>query len=180
MSDSEVIVKDKCFTRTITSETIQQRVAELAAKVNSDYQHKKPVFIGVLTGSVFFAVDLLKNISVDCEVSFIRVASYQGINSTGEVTNIIGLKEDIKDRDVLIIEDIIDTGNTVSYLIKELSQKKPASIKIATALFKPKALLHEIKPHYIGFEIEPDFVVGYGLDYDGFGRNLNDIYVLKP
>lgn len=179
MSIKEVAVKDKQFVLKISSDTIQSRVGELASSIEKDYQNKKPIFIGVLTGGAVFAVDLFKKLTIDCELTFIRVSSYSGTNSTGTVSGVLGLKENIENRDVIVIEDIIDTGITAKYLLDELKKLNPSSLKMATALFKPQALKHDITPDYVGFEIEPDFVVGYGLDYDGYGRNLNDIYVLK-
>lgn len=175
----EVIVHDKHFRIKITSEEIQQRVRELAERISDDYRDKNPLFIGVLTGAAIFTVDLIMNIPYNCELSFLRVNSYLGTDSTGMVNSVIGLKEDITNRHVLIVEDIIDTGITAGHLIDDLRQKNPASLKIATALFKPKALKRNLTPDYVGFEVEPEFVIGYGLDYNGHGRNLKDIYVLK-
>jgi hypoxanthine phosphoribosyltransferase len=179
MSASEVTLKDKTFKVSIPGKEIQNRVMALAAEIESDYKDKKPVIVGVLTGAALFAVDLFRNLTMECELTFVRVSSYNGLNSSGQVTGVMGLKEDISNRHVLVIEDIVDTGETARHLLDELSKSKPASLKLATALFKPAALKHPIKPDYIGFEVPPDFLVGYGLDYDGLGRNLNDIYVLK-
>ena len=181
MSVPSVKIKDKEFTVKIASETIQNRVKELAKEINRDYAGKKPLIIGVLNGAVLFTVDLFKRLEFECELSFIRVSSYGGgLTSTGQVSSVIGLKENIEGRDVLLIEDIVDSGETAVQLFKELQNSNPASIKMATALFKPAALKHPVKPDYVGFEVPNDFLVGYGLDYDGLGRNLNDIYVLKP
>lgn len=181
MSKPEVIVKDKHFVIKIDSGTIRKRVSELAERLNEDYRGKKPIFVGVLTGAAVFAVDLFTKMDLDCELTFMRVSSYHsGITSSGEVKQVLGLKENIEGRHVVVIEDIVDTGITASYLVEELKKLKPASLKMATALFKPAALKTPVKPDYVGFEIDPEFVVGYGLDYDGYGRNLNDIYVLKP
>jgi hypoxanthine phosphoribosyltransferase len=180
MSKTEVTLKDKNFIIKIPSSVIQQRVTELAAEINSDYQGKNPVIVGVLTGAALFAVDLFKQLDIDCELTFIRVSSYEGgLASTGKVSAVVGLKENIENRHVLMIEDIVDTGHTAMHLFSELKKSNPASLKIATALFKPAALQHQFTPDYTGFIVEPDFLVGYGLDYDGLGRNLNDIYVLK-
>lgn len=176
---ASVKVHDKEFETFITSEAIQKRVAELGAILNIEYNNKRPLFIGVLNGALIFMADLIKNITVECEMSFIKVSSYSGLSSTGNVKNLIGLSESIKDRHVIVVEDIIDTGDTAVYIIEELKKQQPASLKFATILFKPAALKRDIKPDYVGFEIPPDFVVGYGLDYDGLGRNLNDIYKLK-
>ncbi|MEP7264334.1 MAG: hypoxanthine phosphoribosyltransferase [Bacteroidota bacterium] len=174
-----VKVHDKEFETFIKAEDIQRRVAEMASIINIEYNNKRPLFIGVLNGALIFMADLVKHISVECELAFIKVSSYSGLESTGSVKNLIGLNESIKDRHIIIIEDIIDTGDTAVYIINELKKQEPASLKFATILFKPAALKHNIKPDYAGFEIPTDFVVGYGLDYDGLGRNLNDIYKLK-
>jgi hypoxanthine phosphoribosyltransferase len=174
-----VKVHDKEFETFIKAEDIQKKVAEMAVVLNKEYQGKRPLFIGVLNGALIFMADLVKNITVECELAFIKVSSYSGVSSTGTVKNMIGLSESIKDRHVIVVEDIIDTGDTAVYIIEELSKQQPASLKFATILFKPAALKRDIKPDYTGFEIPSDFVVGYGLDYDGLGRNLNDIYKLK-
>lgn len=174
-----VKIKDKEFKVLIAADDIQRQVKVLANRINKDYLGKQPLFLGVLNGAFLFMADLFKEVNLECEISFIKVASYSGTSSTGEVKNLIGLKENIASRDVIVVEDIVDTGDTMKYLLEELKKHNPASVKLATFLFKPAALKHPLKPDYIGFEIEPAFVVGYGLDYDGFGRNLNDIYVLK-
>lgn len=176
---ADVQVHDKIFTPFITAAQIQQRVAEMGALINAEYAGKKPLLIGVLNGSVIFMADLLRHIHSACEIGFIRVSSYQGTSSSGAVKNVMGLNDDLTGRDVIIVEDIIDTGDTAVYLIEEIRKKNPASLKFATILFKPAALKHNLLPDYVGFEIPPAFVVGYGLDYDGLGRNLADIYQLK-
>jgi hypoxanthine phosphoribosyltransferase len=176
--NQKVKIRDKEFRVLIDADRIRQRVEEIALQINADYKGKSPLFLGVLNGAFLFAADLFKKIDLTCELSFIRVSSYQGTASTGQVKNLIGLNENITDRDVIIIEDIVDTGDTMLYLFEELKRQKPASVKLATAVFKPAALRHPITPDYVGFEVPPAFLVGYGLDYDGLGRNLNDIYVL--
>lgn len=163
----------------ITANAIKQRVKKLSDQINLDYKGKQPLFLGVLNGAFLFMADLFKGINLECELSFIKVASYNGTASSGNVKSLIGLKENISGRDIIVVEDIVDTGDTMKYLLSELQKHQPNSIKLATFLFKPSALKHNLKPDYVGFEIEPAFVVGYGLDYDGYGRNLNDIYVLK-
>jgi len=179
-SPKEVTIKDKTFTIRITAEAIQARVKELAGIINRDYEGKNPIIIGVLNGSVFFAVDLMRYLNMTCELSFIRVASYHGgLATSGQVTGIMGIKENLEGRHVLLVEDIVDTGITATHLVKEINDHQPASLKMATALFKPAALRANFKPDYVGFEVDPDFLIGYGLDYDGLARNLNDIYVLK-
>jgi hypoxanthine phosphoribosyltransferase len=179
-SPKEVTIKDKTFTIRITAEAIQARVKEIAGIINRDYEGKNPIIIGVLNGSVFFAVDLMRYLNMTCELSFIRVASYHGgLATSGQVTGIMGIKENLEGRHVLLVEDIVDTGITATHLVKEINDHQPASLKMATALFKPAALRANFKPDYVGFEVDPDFLIGYGLDYDGLARNLNDIYVLK-
>jgi hypoxanthine phosphoribosyltransferase len=174
-----VKVHDKEFETFIKAEDIQSRVTELGSIINIEYNNKRPLFIGVLNGALIFMADLVKNISIECELAFIKVSSYSGLSSTGSVKNMIGLSEPVKDRHIIVVEDIIDTGDTALYIINELQKQQPASLKFASILFKPAALKQNVKPDYVGFEIPPDFVVGYGLDYDGLGRNLNDIYKLK-
>jgi hypoxanthine phosphoribosyltransferase len=175
----EIQIKDKVFHVMIESEKIQSRIKFIAEEINKEYHDKKPLFLGVLNGAFLFAADLFKRINMECEISFVRVSSYSGTTSTGRVKNLIGINESILGRHIIVVEDIVDTGDTAKYIIEELQKQKPSSIKFATMLFKPAAMKHPYKPDYIGFEIEPAFVVGYGLDYDGLGRNLNDIYVLK-
>lgn len=175
----EVTIHDKTFKILIDAEKIQARVHQIAMQINTEYAGRTPLFLGVLNGAFLFAADLFKGITLECEISFIRVSSYSGTASTGQVKSLIGVNMDISNRDIIIIEDIVDTGDTMEYLLKELKEKNPASIKLATMVFKPAALKHDLKPDYVGFEVPPDFLVGYGLDYDGLGRNLNDIYILK-
>jgi hypoxanthine phosphoribosyltransferase len=172
-------VKDKYFIPFIDSTTLQERIKILAQKVNKDYKGKNPLLIGVLNGSFMFLADLFKFIDIECEITFIRVSSYKNTESTGKVKQILGLQEEIQSRDIIIVEDIVDTGITMQEILGQLASQKPASIKIMTMLFKPKSLKVPLKLDYIGFEIGNKFVVGYGLDYDGFGRNLDAIYVLK-
>lgn len=173
-----VKLHDKTFKLLINDADIQLRVTEIAQKINQEYHNRVPLFLGVLNGSFLFAADLFKSLNIACEISFIKVSSYEGISSTGHVKSLVGLNVDISNRDVIIIEDIVDTGDTMNYLLSELNLNKPTSIKIATMIFKPAALKHDISPDYVGFELPPDFIVGYGLDYDGLGRNLKDIYTL--
>lgn len=171
-------IKDKNFVPFIESQVLQARIKELAQQLNKDYSGKNPLLIGVLNGSFMFIGDLFKSIDIECEITFIRVASYQRTESTGQVKEILGLKEDIRNRHVIIVEDIVDTGMTMQEVLGNLASQKPASIRIMTLLFKPEALKVPLKVDYAGFEIESRFVVGYGLDYDGMGRNLDAIYVL--
>lgn len=173
-----VQVKDLHFEPFIGHHSIQARVVELANKLTVDYHGKNPVFLSVLNGSFMFTSDLMKSFLAPCEISFIKLASYEGTESTGEVKTIIGLNHSIKNRPVIIIEDIVDTGTTVKKILELVWQYEPESVKIMTLLFKPDALKENMEIDYVGFEIENKFVVGYGLDYDGYGRNLNQIYVV--
>lgn len=174
-----ITVKDKSFKPYISEEDIQSSVRKVASKINDDYKGKRPIFLGVLNGSFMFFGDLLKSIDLECTVSFVKLASYEGIGSTGKVDELIGLKENIEGRDVILIEDIVDTGNTLIKLHEILSKKNPKSIKIATLLYKPEAYKKHHPIDYVGIEISNAFVLGYGLDYDGLGRNLSSIYVLN-
>lgn len=174
-----ITILDKQFTPFINCETIENRIAELAVQINNDYQGRCPLFIVVLNGAFLFATELVKNIPLTCEITFVRLSSYAQTESTGNVRQIIGLEEKITGRDVIIIEDIVDTGLTMTQLLSQIDDHKPNSIEIATLLHKPEALQKPVKMRYIGFEIENRFVVGYGLDYDGLGRNLDALYVLK-
>jgi hypoxanthine phosphoribosyltransferase len=173
-----VTIKDKTFRPYISEQQIRSAVGELASAINRDLAGETPVFLVVLNGSFMFASDLLKEINIPCELSFIKVASYHGTNSAGSVTELIGLTEDLGGRTVVIVEDIVDTGTTVEKLISVLAKKNVKQVKIASALFKPEAYKKEYKIDYPGIKIGNEFVVGYGLDYDGQGRNLKEIYVL--
>ncbi|HEX9956014.1 MAG TPA: hypoxanthine phosphoribosyltransferase [Fibrella sp.] len=172
-------VLDKTFVPFIGRETLQDRISELAEQINRDYAGRCPLIVGVLNGAVLFTADLLKNLTIDCEITFIRVASYEQTASTGTVREILGLSEVITGRDLIVVEDIVDTGVTISHVCQQLAEKEPASIAIATLLFKPASLKTKVDLTYVGFEIDNKFVVGYGLDYDGLGRNTKDIFVLK-
>lgn len=172
-------VRDLSFELYLSAEQIQERILVLAQELNLAYADKCPLFIGVLNGAFMFAADLMKVCDFDCEISFIKVASYRGMTSTGEVSTVIGLDKEIKGRHVIIVEDIIDTGNTMTKLMEDLTGYEPASMTLASLLLKPEALQHPHLPMgYIGFEIPNKFVLGYGLDYDGLGRNYPDIYQL--
>ena len=173
-----VTIRDKTFGISINSDTIQKRVNELSQQISRDMQGKKPLFICVLNGSFIFAADLFKNISVEAEIAFIRVSSYAGTSSTGTVKNVIGISDDLKGRNVIIVEDIVDTGDTAVYLIDEIKKHGPEKILFASLLLKPHALRQKVNIDYLGFEVSNEFLVGYGLDYDGLGRNLSDIYKL--
>jgi hypoxanthine phosphoribosyltransferase len=173
-----VVVKERVFSPFIRYEAIKLRLAEMAESINNDYAAKTPVFLAVLNGSFFFAADLLKVIKVPCRISFIKLSSYNGMSSNGAARTIIGLDEDLSGQDVIILEDIVDSGVTMVGLVQKLSEKNLASLRIATLLHKPAAAKEFVKLDYVGFEIDNKFVLGYGLDYDGFGRNYKDIYQL--
>jgi len=175
----EISVLDKTFKRFKNVEEINTSIKVIAEKINEDYEGKTPLFLGVLNGCFLFAADLLREITLDCEVSFVKVASYKGMKSTGEVNQLIGLDRSLEGRDVIIVEDIVDTGNTIENIVELLTKAGCNSIKIATFLLKPEAYKKSIKVDYVAMEIANKFVVGYGLDYDGFGRNVKELYVLK-
>lgn len=169
-------ILDKTFEPYISSNDIQNHIQELAQKLDQDYRDKNPLMLGILNGSFMFASDLMKALDIDPEISFIKLASYEGTSSTGNVQELIGVNENIKDRHILIIEDIVDTGNTLEKIIKLLEKQNPASVEIVTLLYKPDAYKKSLPVKYIGIEIPNKFVVGYGLDYDGRGRSLEEIY----
>lgn len=174
---NKIEIHDKGFEIFLENETICKRTRLIGIQLNVDYEEKCPIFIGVLNGSFLFMADLLKEIDIACEVGFIRVASYHGTESSGQIKEAFGLPEDLEGRDVIIVEDIVDTGLTLKYILEKVNALKPASIRVCSLLFKPAALLQPIEElTYVGFEIPNEFVVGYGLDYDGLGRNLKDIY----
>lgn len=172
-------IKDKTFVPFISADAVQQRVGEVADQINADYADRQPLIVVVLNGAFLFAADLMKHLTIACEITFIRVASYVATESTGELKQILGLTEPVAGRDLIVVEDIVDTGLTIRDVCGQLRAGGPASVAIATLLFKPAALIHPIDLRYVGFEIENRFVLGYGLDYDGLGRNTPDILVLS-
>src|SRR5688572_5341733 len=171
-------VHDKSFETYLSEEIIQQRVKEIAEAINADYRGKKPLFIAILNGSFMFAADLFKQLSIPAEICFIKLASYKGMKSSGKVVTSIGLEEDLFGKDVIIVEDIVDTGKTLHKFLPKLVHQQPNSMKIAALLHKSEATEYPLKLDYVGFDIPNKFVVGYGLDYDGLGRNLKEIYQL--
>ena len=176
---STIQVLDKTFEPYLKEAAIQEKITELALQLNKDYAGKRPLFLSVLNGSFLFTADLFKQITIEAEVSFIKLASYKGTSSTGNVITAIGLDINVKDRHVIILEDIIDTGKTLHHYLPQLESMQPASVKIAVLLDKKEALQYPVKVDYACFEIPNKFVVGYGLDYDGLGRNSKDIYQLQ-
>lgn len=176
--DMEKLVKldDKSFRLYKSESEILSLVRAVAHQINTDYIGKRPLLVPVLNGSFMFAADLLKELKLDCELSFVKVVSYHGTKSNNNATTLIGLNQNIEGRHVIIIEDIVDSGHTLSRILPELMQQGPASLKVATLLSKPLALRADVKIDYTGIEIPNDFIVGYGLDYNGLGRNLRNIY----
>lgn len=174
----QIKVHDKRFGPFLSEEDIQQQVKKIADAINSDYEGLRPMFIAILNGSFMFAADLFKHITIDAEICFIKLASYKGTTSSGQVITAIGLDIDIIGRDIIILEDIVDTGKTLTEFLPQLLHHQPASMKIAALLHKPDAVKFPIRIDYLGFSIPNKFVVGYGLDYDGLGRNLKEIYQL--
>jgi len=176
---STIQVLDKTFEPYLKEGAIQEKISALAAQLNKDYAGKRPLFLSVLNGSFLFTADLFKQITIEAEVSFIKLASYKGTSSTGNVITAIGLDLNVKDRHIIILEDIIDTGKTLHHYLPQLESMQPASVKIAVLLNKKEALQYPVQVDYSCFDIPNKFVVGYGLDYDGLGRNSKDIYQLK-
>jgi hypoxanthine phosphoribosyltransferase len=176
---TNIRVFDREFELYLSSEQIQERISEMAAELNFDLAGTKPVFIGILNGSFMFASDLFKRLRIDAQITFLKLASYQGTTTTGSVKQLIGLNQDIKGQDIIILEDIVDTGITLENIIRQLNGYEPASVKVVSLLFKPDSYRMDITIDYVGFSIPNDFIVGYGLDYDGFGRNYEAIYRVK-
>lgn len=167
------------FVPYIRNEKIQDRIKKLGKTITEETRGKRPLFLVVLNGAFPFASDLFRAVETDAEITFVRLKSYEGTSTTGNVRKLMGLTEDLKGRDVIVVEDIVDTGHTIARLLDELRALEPASLKVATLLFKPESLQCDVKPDYVGFSIPPKFIIGFGLDLDGLARNLPDIYVLK-
>lgn len=175
-----VNLHDKTFQIFISEEDILRRVSELGSALRMRYEGKRPLFVSILNGAFVFAADLVRAYQEECEIAFVRLSSYEGTSSTGNVMTILGLDvETVKGRDVVILEDIIDSGKTLSEFSKTLHEYEPASLAIVTCFFKPDALQFDVPIDLVGFKIPTKFIVGYGLDYDGLGRNLPAIYQLK-
>lgn len=171
-------VHDKEFSPFISASEIQTEVHRMAKEINTDYENKRPLFIAILNGAFMFASDLFKEITTDAEICFIKLASYKGMKSSGQVITAIGLDVDLVGRDIIIVEDIVDTGKTLSQFLPQLKHQQPSSIKIAALLHKPDAIVHPLVIDYLGFTVPNKFLLGYGLDYDGLGRNIKEIYQL--
>lgn len=175
---SVIQVHDKFFQPYLTADQIDMQIRRMAGEINRDYKGMRPLFIAILNGSFMFASDLFKHLDIEAEISFIKLSSYKGTSSTGHVVQAIGLLESLKDRHVIILEDIVDTGKTLSDFMPQLVEQAPASLKVAAFLHKPEAQSHPLDIHYLGFSVPNKFLLGYGLDYDGLGRNLKEIYQL--
>lgn len=171
-----ITIKDRQFEKFIDFEQIQTAISKIAIDINNDLSDSKPIFLAVLNGAFMFAGELLKEVNIPCEITFVRFSSYEGISTTNNVKELIGLNESLENRTVVILEDIVDSGNTIVELKKVLATHNPKEVKVATLLFKPDALKQDITIDYVAMEIPNDFIVGYGLDYDGLGRNLKNIY----
>ena len=173
-----VKIKDKSFRVSIPEAEIKQRVKALAEQMNKDLEGKNPIFLGVLNGSFIFAADLMREMTVPCEISFVKLASYQGTTSTGKVREVLGINENLSGRTVVIVEDIVESGQTMKQMIESLGTRNPESVRICTLFFKPEKLKEDLNLDYVAFRIPDDFIVGYGLDYDGLGRELKDVYTI--
>ena len=177
--DSNIVqVHDRFFEPFITEEAIQREVTRIAFEMNRDLASKDPIFLGILNGAFMFASDLYKQLDFPCQITFLKLASYSGTQSTGSVKQLIGINRELKERVVVVLEDIVDTGVTLETIIRQLSGFEPAEIKVATFLHKPEATVKEVKLDYVGMQIPNNFILGYGLDYEGYGRNFRDIYQL--
>ncbi len=175
----EVQAHDLRFQLFISPESIAERVAEIGTEIAARYPNQLPLFLTVLNGAVLFAADLVRACPLSSEISFVKLSSYKGTRSSGELTEVLGIQEDLTNRLVIVLEDIIDSGFTLSQFLPTLEARNPAKVEVATLLLKPESLAHQLPIHYVGFEIPDQFVIGYGLDYNGLGRNLPGIYQLK-
>ena len=173
-----VKIKDKSFRVSIPEAEIKQRVKALAEQMSKDLEGKNPIFLGVLNGSFIFAADLMREMTIPCEIPFVKLASYQGTTSTGKVREVLGINEDLSGRTVVIVEDIVESGQTMKQMIESLGTRNPESVRICTLFFKPEKLKEDLNLDYVAFSIPDDFILGYGLDYDGLGRELKDVYTI--
>ena len=174
----QITVKDKTFEVSINETTIKQRVREVAQQMSRDLEGKNPLFLAVLNGAFIFAADLMREMTIPCEISFVKLASYQGTTSTGSIKEVIGINEDLSGRTVVIVEDIVESGLTIKRMMEQLGTRNPASVQVCTLFFKPEKLKEDLKLDYVAFSIPNDFILGYGLDYDQQGRQLKDVYTL--
>ena len=174
----QITVKDKTFEVSINETTIKQRVREVAQQMSRDLDGKNPLFLAVLNGAFIFAADLMREMTIPCEISFVKLASYQGTTSTGSIKEVIGINEDLSGRTVVIVEDIVESGLTIKRMMEQLGTRNPASVQVCTLFFKPEKLKEDLKLDYVAFSIPNDFILGYGLDYDQQGRQLKDVYSL--
>ena len=177
---SRITINDKTFETSMPEAQIKWRVQELARQISQDMEGKNPLFLAVLNGAFIFAADLMREMTIPCEISFVKLASYQGITSTGKVHEVIGINENLQGRTVIILEDIVESGLTIKRMIESLGTRNPADIRVCTLFFKPDQLKEPLKLDYVAFEIPNDFILGYGLDYDQQGRGLKDLYTLVP
>ena len=175
---STIKIKDKSFRISIPESEIKARVKALAQQISKDMEGKTPLFLGVLNGSFIFAADLMREMTIPCEISFVKLASYQGTVSTGKVKEVIGINENLAGRTIVIVEDIVESGTTMRRMIEQLGTRNPASLHICTLFFKPDKLKEDLTLDYVAFRIPDDFIVGYGLDYEQHGRELKDIYTI--
>ena len=175
---SRVKIKDKTFETSMTEAEIKQRVKELAQQMSRDLEGKNPLFLAVLNGAFIFAADLMREMTIPCEISFVKLASYQGTTSTGTIHEVIGINEDLMGRTVVIVEDIVESGLTIKRMMEQIGTRHPASVQVCTLFFKPEKLKEDLTLDYVAFSIPNDFILGYGLDYDQQGRGLKDLYAL--
>ena len=175
---NSIKIKDKTFAVSLPEAQIKARVKELAQQMSRDLEGKNPLFLAVLNGAFIFAADLMREMTIPCEISFVKLASYQGVTSTGNIKEIIGINENLSGRTVVIIEDIVESGLTIKRMMDQLGTRNPASVQVCTLFFKPDRLKEDLKLDYVAFSIPNDFILGYGLDYDQMGRGLKDLYTL--
>ena len=175
---NRITIKDKTFETSMPEAEIKNRVKELAQQMSRDLEGKNPLFLAVLNGAFIFAADLIREMTIPCEISFVKLASYQGTTSTGTIHEVIGINENLSGRTVVIVEDIVESGLTIKRMMEQLGTRNPASVQVCTLFFKPERLKEDLKLDYVAFEIPNDFILGYGLDYDQQGRGLRDLYTL--
>ena len=175
---NRITIKDKTFETSMPEAEIKNRVKELAQQMSRDLEGKNPLFLAVLNGAFIFAADLIREMTIPCEISFVKLSSYQGTTSTGTIHEVIGINENLSGRTVVIVEDIVESGLTIKRMMEQLGTRNPASVQVCTLFFKPERLKEDLKLDYVAFEIPNDFILGYGLDYDQQGRGLRDLYTL--